>query len=190
MRLENLNIVLGIGEDDELYILDSIFHDSNKWQGVTCYSVRYLSDEDIEERNDFDNVMDYCEDLWRMAVQAGQTEEGLREWTEQYISDCYGDLYPGWDGSFYQDTQRAIDKLPRNQQVELYKYYDQDDICDEFTCECGSWGRCFPEDNEWKMKFVSDELLDLLHKIDTTEESVDWDRVHELLKQYDNEEIF
>ena len=189
MRLENLNIVLGIGEDDELYILDSIFHNSNAFQGVTCYSMRHLSDEDIEERNKVDNVMDYCDELWRMAVQAGQTEDGLREWTEQYINDCYGDLYPGWDSSYYRDTQEAIGNLTHGQQVALYKYYGQDDICDEFTCECGGCGRHFPEDNEWKMRFVSDKLLELLHKIDNTEEYVDFDELCEILKQY-NEEIF
>lgn len=186
MRLENLNIVLGIGEDDELYILDDIFHDSDKWQGVTCYSMRHLSDEDIEERNEIDNVMDYCEDLWRMAVRDGHTEEGLREWAAEYASDCYGDLYPGWDGSFYQDTQEAIDKLPRNQQVDLYKYYDQDDICDEFTCECGGCGRHFPKDNKWKMKFVSDELLDMLARIDNTDYHEDFDKLKTLLAQYDS----
>lgn len=189
MRLENLNIVLGIGEDDELYILDSIFHDSNKWQGVTCYSMRHLSDEDIEERNEVDNVMDYCEDLWREAVRAGCTEDGLREWTEQYINDCYGELYPGWDGSFYTETQKAIGKLTRGQQVALYKYYDQDDICDEFTCEAGGCGRHFPKDNQWKMKFVSDDLLDRLARIDNTDYHEDLDELREILKQY-NEEIF
>ena len=130
MRLENLNIVLGIGEDDELYILDSIFHNSDKWQGVTCYSMRHLSDADIEEFNSIEYQLEHCDELCRIAVQAGRTEDGLRDWTEQYINECYGELYPGWDSSYYRDTQEAIDKLPRNQQVDLYKYYEQDDICD------------------------------------------------------------
>ena len=188
MERRDINIVLGIGKDDELYILDGIFCNSNSFQGVTAYSMRHLSDEDIEERNNVDNVMDYCDELWRMAVHAGQTEDSLREWTEQYINDCYGSLYPGWDSSFYRDTQDAIGRLPRNAQVELYKYYDQDDICDEFTCECGGCGRHFPDDNQWKMKFVSDELLDLLHRLDTTEEDVDWDRLNALINAYRYEE--
>ena len=189
MRLENLNIVLGIGEDDELYILDSIFHDSDKWQGVTCHSMRHLSDEDIEEFNTVEYQLDHCDELWRMAVHDGRTEDGLREWTEQYINDCYGDLYPGWDSSYYRDTQEAIDNLTHGQQVALYKYYGQDDICDEFTCECSGCGRHFPEDNEWKMKFVSDELLDKLARIDNTDYHEDFDELCEILKQY-NEEIF
>lgn len=188
MERRDINIVLGVGMDGELYILDGIFHNSNNFQGVTAYSMRYLSDEDIAERNDFDNVMDYCDELWRMAVEDGRTQDGLREWTEQYINDCYGNLYPGWDSSFYTDTQDAIGKLSRNAQVELYKYYDQDDIGDEFTCECGGGGRHLPEDNEWQLKFVSDELLDLLHRLDNTKEDVDWDRLNALIDIYDRED--
>ena len=188
-RRENINIVLGIAKDGELYILDGIFHDSNSFSGATCFSRRYLTDADIEDRNSLDYVMDYCDELWRMAVQAGDTEDGLKEFAESYMWEENGKLYPGYDDSFVYDTAEAIAKLSRKQKKELYEFYDIDDLDKDFNSDCGSCGRAFPEDNEWEIKFVSDELLDLLHRLDNTDEDVDWDRLNALIDEY-SEEVF
>lgn len=189
MERRDINIVLGIGKDGELYILDGIFHNSDSFQGVTCQSREYLTDDEIEKRNDFDNVMDYCDELWRMAVEARHIEDGLKEFTENYIWEERDKLYPGYDDSFVNDTEEAITKLSRKQKKELYEFYDIEDMDKEFNSDCAGCGRHFPEDNEWEIKFVSDELLDLLHRLDNTDEHVDWDRLNALIDKYD-EEVF
>ena len=42
----------------------------------------------LQDLRDPDSYQDYCEDLWKGAVQAGATKLGLREYAEQCIDEA------------------------------------------------------------------------------------------------------
>lgn len=71
-------------------------HHTNRYVSVTADEISPLSYEDAKERS-----RESLEDgeLWKMAVQAGHTEQGLSDWVEQVlsigeISQVDNSLYP------------------------------------------------------------------------------------------------
>lgn len=85
----------------------------------------------LEELRDPDSYQEYCEDLWKGAVQAGATRLGLREYAEQCIdeADCLNDdeAFPGKDESGCENLTPELRKEADNY------------LMDECGVEVGTW---------------------------------------------------
>jgi len=97
--------------------------------------LRYVTESQLEDLRDFDNIREHCRDLWVEAVRAGDTEESLDDFTQSVIDDTDMDdeeNYPFKDDS---DT----DKVSEEQYEQANKFIEEqyDDIVG--TWESSGW---------------------------------------------------
>ena len=85
----------------ELYEITDERSDQYSFAGITYY---VATDERLDEI-----ARDYLTDdpeLWKQAVEAGNTTDGLEEWAESVVSmDGAAHILNGWDGN--SDEQEA-----------------------------------------------------------------------------------
>jgi len=169
-RIElRLYLALGETESGEIKMLDYFF-DSGKlhgqdFKGVTGSSFYFVSPEEIEERNDLDNVKDSYGYLWQEAVRADQTELGLDEYIQELIDSeiNYGDgVFFSHDSSYL--TQLADDK--KFMEFAENKYCDNKRLRDLWdsevgTFECVGGGRCFDAEEDDMTFYISPEREEL-----------------------------
>ena len=118
--------VLGV-KDNEIVILSEI-------NDCTCYgeasgqihaiTMRTLSKEQIEYSWD---EMELC-DYWKDAVNDGNTYSGLSDWIEKVKQEQDENLPFCDDSSFRDETENALDELPKYQKKKIM------DLLNEF-CE-------------------------------------------------------
>lgn len=162
-----INQIVGI-KDGELYVLEYVFKHSDDFKGATGYSMGTITQEYIDEMNDIDMLCEEWDYLWREAVQAGNTDEGLREWMEnwQYASVNYdGYLFPSDDNSFRYETEKLVNSLPEDQKKQLEEVFGVMGE-DYATWNCSGCGRCFNANDEWDVIFRPD-LLELIKEYES-----------------------
>lgn len=95
---ETIMKCVGISEDGELIMLDE-FH----WNGVSLDRFVGVTQEQIDERNDIENIKENYSYLWQEAVAEGTTEESLEEYLEGLLEtelDYGGAYFWGHDDSY------------------------------------------------------------------------------------------
>ena len=130
---EKFDKLIGI-IDGQAYFLQTIFDHGGGFRGATGFNLRPITQAQLDEYNDPDNAMEYYRDFWQELAGFGDTEIGLREWTENAVQDQSG-MYPGHDESYYNIYQN------NEQLAELFP--------DAVTFESGGGGRCFNVDMKW-----------------------------------------
>lgn len=122
-------------QGDEYYYLDYTFEDGT-FKGAVGSIMRPVTIEEAEDRRE--NFDDDGE-RWQMAVDAGATELGKKEWKEMVL-DIDGDEAV-FDQSYYEYGEDLLNRIdPKREIYELV--------------ECRGGGRCFYFDTKW------DELFD------------------------------
>lgn len=102
-----INKLVGI-KDGEIYVLSECFKYSDGFKGCTGYSMRPLTQEEIDQAND--SSYGDLEYIWRESVSAGGTLLGYEEWFEEAVDEARSsDLYfPCDDPSFRGDFDSII----------------------------------------------------------------------------------
>lgn len=146
--------IVGITEDNEIVMLDYIFKDKmhgKPFNGATGTIFVPVTQDDIDARNDFDQIKDDYSYLWTEAVATGATEDSLDDYIQSLIDNA--------DGYFFGHDTSYINKIP---ETFRKKYFP-----DAETFECIGGGRCFGR----HLKFKVILRPDLLKKINKVEES-------------------
>lgn len=161
-----INQIVGI-KDGELYVLQDVFKYSDGFKGATGYSMGTITQGYIDDMNDIDYLENELDYLWREAVQAGKTTDGLREYMQSLVDECqfYGQLFPLDDNSYRYDTEKLVEELPAEQKAELEKVFGV--IGEDFaTWSVGSCERCFNANDKWDVVFRPD-LLELIKQYES-----------------------
>ena len=102
-----INKLVGI-KDGEIYVLSECFKYSDDFKGCTGYSMRPLTQEEIDRANDasYGNL----EDVWRDIVSSGGTLQGYEEWFEEAVAEAHdsGLYFPYDDLSYRYDFDSII----------------------------------------------------------------------------------
>ena len=148
MERQAINKIVGI-KDGEVYVLEDVFKG-----GATGYTMRPLTKDYVEEMKD----PEYIRDLWKQAVQAGQTDLGLEEWADEVNEEAEmeGRLFATDDDSYRDEFEDLVEELPQEQKEKVQKLTD-------LTWEASGCGRCFKKDMKFDVVF-NKELLDLINK--------------------------
>lgn len=158
MERQAVKKAVGI-KDGEIYIAEYFFDHRGYSKGVTGWVMRPLTETEIEELNEPENYIEYYREIWKDAVQADRTEDGLEDFAENAARQEEG-LYPGDDPSFRDETESIINALCEVDRDEILYY------CGEYqTWECSGCGRIFSKDIDFDYVFD----FDLLDKIRETE---------------------
>lgn len=95
------------------------------------YVLRPVSAELLSDLRDPDTYKSYCEDLWRCAVQAGNTESGLLEFAQELIdeADCDND-----DEAFPLKDDSGLEYLTQEEREAADNFLQE-----EYGIEVGTW---------------------------------------------------
>jgi hypothetical protein len=146
------NSPVGI-KDGEIYFLNYTFHHSDGCKGATGFSLRPITKDEVDERNEYKNVKEYVRELWQIAVNDGNYEGSLEDYADDYIYDIDIDENDGDRACFI-----GHDDSYSEHYGEARKYFDG-----AYTFELGSGGRCFSSDDKWD-KVINQELLNFIKK--------------------------
>jgi|TARA_R110000822_G_scaffold140208_1_gene277942 hypothetical protein len=138
-------------KNGEIYFLNDVFNYKDGMKGATGFSLRPLTQNEVDQRNTDEYYEDYYREIWQMEVQAESTEDGLSDWIENTIKPNEYDVeYAGHDSSYSEHYEEAK------------KHYDEEDV----VCfEPGSSGRCFNEELLSSFEKVIDHsLIDLIRQ--------------------------
>lgn len=86
--------------------------------------LRYVTESQLDDYRNFDDIREHCRELWIEAVKAGQTEESLDDFTDSIISDTDMDdeeNYPFKDSS---DTDKVSDEQYEQANAFIKEEYD------------------------------------------------------------------
>lgn len=152
-----LNKALGVSSDLEVKMIDYFFDDGDDFKGVTGSNFYFISPEEINSRNDLENIKESYDYLWSESVACGKTEESLETWLEslknEYLQNS-DSLFVGHDTSdiHYLDQDKEFLKFYNSiNGVDLKGCYDETDG----TFECVGGGRCFSGDEKNLKKYVN-----------------------------------
>ncbi len=135
-------------KDGCLYLVNYTFEDvlgDKPFNGVTGAIMEPITQAQIDEYNEFENVVENVRDLWVEAVKDGRIEEGLEEYTRAIIRDMD-------DEYFGQDTSDI--------------HYVPEEIASKYFPEAATWnciggGRCFEKGMTFDVvldQFLLDEI--------------------------------
>lgn len=93
--------------------------------------LRHVNSDKLEELRDADTYKDYCEDLWRCAVQAGTTELGLLDFAQELIDDADVDNDPE---AFPCKDDSGLMYLTEEEREAADKF-----MLDKYGIEVGTW---------------------------------------------------
>lgn len=136
------------------YFCDYLFNHKDGFKGATATVLRPVSREDYEQRTDpYDSdTLEYFEECWKGAVQAGTTTEGLETWVKEVLA-VDGDEavfdFSGYD--YWDDLRDAVPELTE----EDYPVF-----------ECVGGGRSFRPDMQWD-EIYNEELWERIKAIET-----------------------
>jgi hypothetical protein len=139
----NYTEVIGITENNELYMLTSIFKHSDDLKGATGYVFAPITQDYIDERNDIENVIDTYGYIWTEAVKDGLTTESQEDYMQSFVDNNSEGLYLGHDTSGIYDIPDEVKK----------EYFP-----DAENFECIGAGRIFNTNIKWK-KIINPLLL-------------------------------
>lgn len=73
--------------DNSYYICDTLFEHADDFKGATATVLCPVTRNDYEDRTDPYNsdTIEYFEECWKMAVQAGATTDSLEGWVENVL---------------------------------------------------------------------------------------------------------
>lgn len=113
--------------DEEIFIAN--FNDDGTIRNFEV--LRPVSAEMLSDLRDADTYKDYCEDLWRCAVQAGNTESGLLEFAQELIdvADCDND-----DEAFPLKDDSGLEYLTPEEREAADNFLQE-----EYGIEVGTW---------------------------------------------------
>lgn len=153
-----VNKAVGI-KNGEIYFIEYFFNHGENFKGATGYSMRPLTEGEIDAGNMEENYIEYYREIWKEAVRADQTEDGLEDFAENAAHWDEG-LYPGDDPSFRDEAEGIIAALPEVDRDEIRNY------CGDYqTWQCSSCGRIFSKDLDFDYVFDV-ELLDKIREIE------------------------
>lgn len=168
LQEKTYNEIIGITKDHRVIILDHVFEYDGGFKGATRFEMTTLTQEEIDERNDLDNVREYVRDFWQDAVANGTTELGLDDFAEKEREELAdGCLYYGDDPSFRREADEAFEKLTDEQKAqfnEIIGVKDKDFVDWESGC-CGRIGDDYKA-WEWAVLFRPD-LLKVIHQYES-----------------------
>lgn len=179
-RIElKLYLALGTSECGEVKMIDYFFQHEDSFSGVTGSSFYFVSPEEIEERNDLDNVIDNYGYLWQEAVQDGQTtdsqEDYMQSWIDSYRANGEG-LFICHDNSYLNELERDEDFLKYAQanftDKKMIDFWDEE----VGTFECVGGGRCFSGDEDSLDSYINDKraaLHDIARKFESKKISIE-----------------
>lgn len=145
-RISNkINKIVGI-RNGAVYVLEETFQYGDKgMKGAVGYSMCPLTQKEIENRSDPQNLRD----LWVEAVRADATDLGLDDWVEDLEYNMDSDqYYPFEDTSFRAEFKELLENSPARIKKKIQEFFGVEgvDYVDWSSCSCG---RCFSADDEW-----------------------------------------
>lgn len=143
------NIVIGITEENEIYLLNSIFDDGKGFKGATGSVLVPVSQDYIDERNDIDSIIDNYGYLWTEAVASGTTTDSEEDYMQAVVDSSEG-YFLGHDES---DVHHIKDS------------FKDEHFPDAETFECIGGGRIFDRGMKFKTVLRQD-LLDLIDAVE------------------------
>ena len=156
------NSIVGV-KDGEIFVLEETFKHSDTFKGAVGYSMRPLTQDDIDSGNDPEAVRD----LWVDAVIGGHTDLGLEDYAEDMQRWCDG-YYPCDDGSHRYQFNNLIDELPKKIQNKLKKIFGVRGE-DYIDWQVSSGGRCFNSNDKWEL-VIDEYALELIKQFEN-----DWE---------------
>lgn len=162
----NYNKPVGIDFEGNLIIVNYIFDDEmhgKPFCGATGSTLAPLTQAYVDDRNNVDAMKDLgYDEIWREAVKAGSTEQGLDDFLADILRYNTDGLFPGHDtgDTQYADLQQYKDAIYANMNIGANFPSVPDDVID---FECIGCGRMFPVE----LAIVFDqELLDAINAIE------------------------
>lgn len=141
-----------VGKKDGLwYFIDYSFVHSDSFKWLTGTTVEFLTENEYQDRCDNYEV----DELWKMAVAAGDTTEWLEDWKE---SIDVGKLAIDHSYNSSERMQKGM-KIASEYDDEQYKYSD-----------CQWWGRYFHiemADEAWRDYVYDVSLLQLITEFES-----------------------
>ena len=135
-------------KDGSIYFLNEIFNYKDGMKGATGTVLDPVTQSEIDEKNDFDNAVEYYREIWKSSVDADSTEQSLKDYVEDCLNYQDGE-FPGHDNSYSELHDEAK------------KHFD-DDI---ETFDCTGGGRCFNEELLSSFdKVIDHSLIDLIRQ--------------------------
>ena len=113
-------------KDGSIYFLDYTFNHDGGFKGATGTVLDPVSQSEIDDNNDPENVKELYRDIWVESVKGGHTEDSLDEFVKNEIANCDGE-YPMQDSSYSELHDEAK------------KHFSADVV----TFNCSGGGRCF-----------------------------------------------
>lgn len=141
--------------DNTYYFCDTLFEHADDFKGATATVLCPVAREDYENRINPRNpdTIEYFEDCWQQAVQAGNTTDSLQDYVEMVLN-VDGDEavfdFSGYD--YWDDLRAAVPELTE----EDYPVF-----------ECFGGGRSFSPDMKWDEIYDGD-LWKQIKEIETT----------------------
>lgn len=139
-----------------LYMVDYTFEGTMHGKpsiGVTGSCFAPVTQAEIDERNEVENVIESCGFIGQEAVENGETTKSQEDWIEDLI-ECK--LNNG-EGLFIGHDTSCIHKIPD----EIREKYFPDAV----TFECIGGGRCFDGDEEFDV-LLDEHLLKEIKRLE------------------------
>lgn len=140
--------------DNEYYVCDTLFKHEDNFKGATATVLCPVFRDDYENRLNYENpdTMDYFDETWRQAVQAGTTQKGLKAWIEEIFANHGDEAVFDFSGYDYWDTIRVIVPELTEEDYPVFK--------------CIGGGHSFSPDMEWD-EIYDEELWQRIKAIET-----------------------
>lgn len=144
---KTINRPVFITSDNEVYVLNSVFKYDDDFKGATGGVLVPVSQNEVDERNDYEYLGDIWGYLWEEAVERGDTEDSKEDYLQMVFSDYDGFFFCHDESDCYHDGVQEL----------LIKF--DDTVC----FECIGGGRCFDKKIlESAVEILDQELFDLI----------------------------
>ncbi len=155
-----INVIVGI-RDGAVYVLEETFQYEDGMKGAVGYSMRPLTQEEIDSASDPQNLRDF----WVEAVKADDTDLGLDEWVEDLECNMNSDqYYPFEDTSNRTEFKELLENSSARIKKKIQEVFGVEgkDYVDWSVCSCG---RCFSADDEW-YEVLNKEALKIIRQFE------------------------
>ena len=166
-----INKLVGI-KDGEIYVLSKCFKYADNFKGCTGYSMRPLTQEEIDDAND--SSRSDLEYIWRDSVAAGGTLQGYEEWFEEAVDEAQtsGLYFPCDDSSYRGDFDSLVLNISSDHCRKIIEHFGTRVILDD-----GDLDESYLPDDEKDFDDFdspSSEYEDRLFEYEDMEHYVDW----------------